>query len=170
MPLIRTVQRLLRNRGKGLFDSLAKPDTVSQILLEPYAITEAVDDILVDVLLTPLLEPGACDVVFDTLSYSAGPLPEQQLSDARFPAESCPVWVGYGDEDPWTPIPRVRQLAALGPVQNVVKFEGVGHCPHDEAPDVVNRLLLEFLDTIYSNQAEPEKKKQNWWSRVFPSD
>ena len=29
-------------------------------------------DELVDVLLTPLLSPGAADVVFDTLSYSAG--------------------------------------------------------------------------------------------------
>ena len=34
---------------------------------------------LVDVLLTPLLTEGASDVVFDTLSYSAGPLPEQLL-------------------------------------------------------------------------------------------
>ena len=34
-------------------------------------ITQVTDE-LVDVLLTPLLSPGAADVVFDTLSYSAG--------------------------------------------------------------------------------------------------
>mmetsp|Transcript_22960 Transcript_22960/g.73487 ORF Transcript_22960/g.73487 Transcript_22960/m.73487 type:complete len:87 (-) Transcript_22960:1-261(-) len=53
-----------------------------------------VTDELVDVLLTPLLQPGSADVVFDTLSYSAGPLPEQQLADTRLEA---PVLVLYGE-------------------------------------------------------------------------
>ena len=43
-------------------------------------------------LLDPLLTEGADEVVFDTLSYSAGPLPEQQLSSSDFPRD-CPVWV-----------------------------------------------------------------------------
>ena len=44
---------------------------MKNILMEPYHVTEAVTDELVDVLLSPLLLPGAADVVFDTLSYSA---------------------------------------------------------------------------------------------------
>lgn len=36
LPAIRAVQRLLRERGHGLFNALAKPDTVKQILKEPY--------------------------------------------------------------------------------------------------------------------------------------
>ena len=51
MPVIRQVQSLLRSRGQGLFDALAKPDTVKQILMEPYAIKDAVDDKLIDVFL-----------------------------------------------------------------------------------------------------------------------
>ena len=39
--------------------------------LWPYVMAQVTDE-LVDVLLTPLLSPGAADVVFDTLSYSAG--------------------------------------------------------------------------------------------------
>eukprot|EP00640_Fibrocapsa_japonica_P001171 CAMPEP_0113938046 /NCGR_PEP_ID=MMETSP1339-20121228/4475_1 /TAXON_ID=94617 /ORGANISM="Fibrocapsa japonica" /LENGTH=424 /DNA_ID=CAMNT_0000940981 /DNA_START=36 /DNA_END=1310 /DNA_ORIENTATION=+ /assembly_acc=CAM_ASM_000762 len=148
MPAIRGVQALLRQRGKGLFDALAKPNTVTQILMEPYAVKQAVDETLIDVLLSPLLEPGASDVVFDTLSYSAGPLPEQQLSDPSFP-EDVPVWVGYGDKDPWTPIPRVQKLQDLAPVKKVVRFEGAGHCPHDEVPEQVNRMLCEFLEEIH---------------------
>lgn len=97
MPLIRKVQQLLRENGKPLFDSLAKPNTVKEILKEPYAIQNEVDDELVKVLLDPLLTEGAADVVFDTLSYSAGPLPEQQLSDKNFPS-NIPVWITYGDK------------------------------------------------------------------------
>ena len=68
MPVIRTVQKQLREKGHPLFNTLATPSTVKQILMEPYAVTEAVDDELVEVLLDPLLTDGAADVVFDTLS------------------------------------------------------------------------------------------------------
>ena len=148
MPVLRSVQKLLRNKGQGLFDALAKPDIVKQILQEPYAVSTAVDDELVDVLLTPLLTQGAADVVFDTLSYSAGPLPEQQLNDPTFPSETALVWICYGTADPWTPGKRVDKLGDLSSVEKVVAFKDIGHCPHDEAPELVNPLLLEFLQRL----------------------
>ena len=148
MPVIRAVQSLLRSKGQGLFDALAKPDIVKQILMEPYVINDAVDDDLVDVLLTPLLTPGASDVVFDTLSYSAGPLPEQQLSEDSFPKEKVPVWILYGSKDPWTPAARVEKMADLESVNRVIRLDGVGHCPHDEAPSMVNPFLFEFMEYV----------------------
>jgi pimeloyl-ACP methyl ester carboxylesterase len=153
MPLVRQIQSLLRNKGHGLFKSLATPQTVTEILKEPYAVTEAIDEELVSVLLDPLLTPGADEVVFDTLSYSAGPLPEQQLSSPDFP--NLPVWVIYGKDDPWTPAQRVEKLIEVGrpgemagTVERVVGLEGVGHCPHDERPEVVNGLVMEFLERL----------------------
>jgi len=149
MPVIRTVQKLLREKGQGLFDSLAKRDIVAQILKEPYAVTSAIDDELLTVLLDPLLTPGASDVVFDTLSYSAGPLPEQQLTSPDFPPPTAaPVWILYGKKDPWTPAPRVERLASLANVEKVVALDGVGHCPHDESPELVNPWLEQFLQRV----------------------
>jgi Predicted hydrolases or acyltransferases (alpha/beta hydrolase superfamily) len=148
MPVIRSIQSLLRSRGKGLFDMLAKPDTVKAILREPYFVREAIDDELIDVLLTPLLTPGASEVVFDTLSYSAGPLPEQQLREDSFPKEKVPVWILYGDKDPWTPGARVEKMGDLDSVERVIRLANVGHCPHDEAPQMVNPLLIEFMERV----------------------
>ena len=162
MALVRQVQRLLRDGwGQRAFDALAKPATVKQILNEPYAVQEAVDDTLVQVLLDPLLTPGASDVVFDTLSYSAGPLPEQQLS--KFPSQ-LPVWVCYGEDDPWTPGDRVESLGRRfsSVVERVDSFPGVGHCPHDEAPELVNPFLLEFLEEVEARK--PQKKKNDLMS------
>ena len=62
MPLVGAVQRTLRDKGQPLFDALAKPDIVKQILKEPYCDATQVTDELVDVLLTPLLSDGAADV------------------------------------------------------------------------------------------------------------
>jgi len=144
MPIIRSVQKTLREKGQSLFDALATPSTVKQILMEPYKRRDAVDDTLVQVLLDPLLLDGASKVVFDTLSYSAGPLPEQQL--AAFPDDK-PVWICYGRDDPWTPAARVDALIQKPAVEKVIGWDGVGHCPHDEAPELVNPFLLEFLKT-----------------------
>jgi len=142
VPLVQAVQRALRENGQPLFDALAKPATVKQILKEPYANADMVTDELVEVLLTPLLTEGAADVVFDTLSYSAGPLPEVQLADPKLRA---PVLVCWGEQDPWTPAARVLALDRFESVERVVPLPGVGHCPHDEAPDVVNPLLIDFI-------------------------
>jgi pimeloyl-ACP methyl ester carboxylesterase len=154
MPFVRILQSFLRTRGQALFDALAKPETVAQILREPYKVHSAIDEELVDVLLTPLLTKGASDVVFDTLSYSAGPLPEQILNDEHFPRDTVPVWACYGKEDPWTPNARVERLAQYPHVEKVVGFEGIGHCPHDEAPELVNALLVKFLQRVHNNAAE----------------
>lgn len=145
MPILRAAQKWLRKSGQGIFDALAKPSIVKDILKVPYAVKSAVDDDLVKVLLDPLLTPGASQVVFDMLSYSAGPLPEQQLQ--QFPVNK-PVWVCYGDKDPWTPGPRVEALQRYSAVEKVEKLAGVGHCPHDEAPELVHPLLWAFLKRL----------------------
>lgn len=111
-----------------------------------------VTDELVDVLLTPLLSPGAADVVFDTLSYSAGPLPEQLLQDDRL--SDTPVWVCYGLKDPWTSAQRVEALLSFPPVERVVPLDGVGHCPHDEAPERVNPLIIDFMRRVAEKKGE----------------
>lgn len=155
MPFVRAVQGLLRTKGYGLFEALAKPDTVREILKEPYHVTDAVDETLVEVLLDPLLTKGAADVVFDTLSYSAGPLPEQQLQDENF---NKPVWVCYGLNDPWTPPDRVERLVDFTDnVERVVALKDAGHCPHDEVPELVNPLLQEFLQRVKLDQSTVNK-------------
>jgi pimeloyl-ACP methyl ester carboxylesterase len=158
LPLIRVIQRLLREKGQALFDALATPSTVKQILREPYKIQEAIDDTLVQVLLDPLLLEGASKVVFDTLSYSAGPLPEQQLEG--FPPNK-PVWITYGTADPWTPEARVDALVQKACVERVVALPGVGHCPHDEAPELVNPFILDFLKRVHGQSVTPEEKKRS---------
>ncbi|KAH8056428.1 hypothetical protein JL721_10028 [Aureococcus anophagefferens] len=155
-PAVSWVQAQLRAKGQGLFDALAKPDTVKSILKEPYADEKAVTDDLVDCLLTPLLTEGSADVVFDTLSsalsYSAGPLPEQLLQDDALAAAK--IWACVGDRDPWTPIKRVAALEKYAPVKRVDVLRGAGHCPHDENPALVNPLILEFLG-LATPEAEP---------------
>ncbi len=98
MPLVRGVQWTLCKNGRGLFRYFAMPEIVQRILRELYLNTDAIDNMLVTVLLDPLLTEGANNVVFDMLSYSLGRLLKQQLWSKDFPS-NCPVLVVYGTDN-----------------------------------------------------------------------
>jgi pimeloyl-ACP methyl ester carboxylesterase len=81
-------------------------------------------------------------------------LPEQLLSDPAYPAQKVPVWICYGQEDPWTPGRRVDRMLSLDPVERVIPLPNVGHCPHDEEPEQVNSLLIDFLQRAKFSRKE----------------
>ncbi|MBD2340127.1 alpha/beta fold hydrolase [Calothrix sp. FACHB-156] len=136
------LQRLLSIKpiGEFFFNQVAKPKTVRKILLQAYANSEAVTDELVDILTAPARDPGAVAVFLAFTSYSTGPLPEDLL-----PVLPCPAIIIWGTADPWEPIALGRELANYPQVQKFIPLEGVGHCPQDEAPELVNPILLDWI-------------------------
>jgi pimeloyl-ACP methyl ester carboxylesterase len=107
------------------------------------------------------------EVFLDFISYSGGPLPEELL-----PRVACPVSILWGEADPWEPIAKGRAYADFDCVEEFVPLPGVwgyfhcvpactllalhhehmlyhagvGHCPMDEAPELVNPLTLAFIE------------------------
>lgn len=136
------IQQLLALKwlGQLFFNQLAKPKVVRKILLQAYKNPEAVTDELVDILMAPAFDPGAVDVFLAFTRYSQGPLPEDLL-----PMLPCPAIILWGTEDPWEPIDLGREFAKFSPVQKFIALEGVGHCPQDEAPELVNSILEEWI-------------------------
>jgi len=141
-PLIAALQRALRTTplGPAFFSQVATRGGVRTILRECYHDRAAVDDELVDVILKPGLDPGAVHVFLDFLSYSGGPLPEQLLAESR-----VPVSVVWGEKDPWEKIEWGRAFAKLDAVEEFVSLPSCGHCPQDEAPELVNPIILEWV-------------------------
>ena len=41
-----------------------------------------------------------------------------------------------------------QEFAKFDTVEKFIPLEGVGHCPQDEAPELVNLILLEFISEI----------------------
>ncbi|WIA19379.1 hypothetical protein OEZ85_004004 [Tetradesmus obliquus] len=154
-PLVAAFQRLLRETslGSAFFGSVATPRTVKNILCQAYADDSAVTDELVDAILKPGLQPGAVDVFLDFISYSGGPLPEQLLAATP---PSVPVSILWGAADPWEDMAEGRRLFAHYPcVTEFVELPGVGHCPQDEAPHLVNPLIEAFvLSSSSSNSTD----------------
>ncbi|MFB2837585.1 alpha/beta fold hydrolase [Floridanema evergladense] len=136
------VQKILAFRliGQLFFSQIAKPKVVKKILLQAYKRPEAVTDELVDMLMAPALDPGAVDVFLAFTRYSQGPLPEDLL-----PILPCSAIILWGTDDPWEPIDLGRELAKYPQVEKFIPLEGLGHCPQDEAPELVNPILIDWI-------------------------
>lgn len=136
------LQRILSIKplGEFFFNRIAKPRTVRSILLQAYVSSEAVTDELIDILMAPAKDSGAAAVFLAFTAYSQGPLAEDLL-----PALPCPAIILWGKADPWEPIELGRELAEFPQVIKFIPLEGVGHCPQDEAPELVNPILLDWI-------------------------
>lgn len=141
-PFVSAFQTLLRETPVGgfFFSQIAKEQAVENVLKEAYHDPATVTKELVDAILRPALEPGALEVFLDFISYSGGPLPERLI-----PQMDCPVLLVWGEEDPWEPVKEGAKWAAFPTVEDFVRLPGVGHCPQDEAPQLVNPVLDDFI-------------------------
>jgi pimeloyl-ACP methyl ester carboxylesterase len=69
------------------------------------------------------------------------------------PSISNPILVLWGDEDPFTPIngpvgKYFQALPQINPKVQLYLLQGVGHCPHDDSPDLVHEKLLPWLANL----------------------
>lgn len=130
--------------GPFLFEQVRKKPRIRRTLMQVYRDHTAVTDELVELIYEPSCDPGAQKVFASILTAPPGPSPAELL-----PRVHQPILVLWGDADPWTPITGskiYRELAAAEPDRvQYTPIAGAGHCPHDECPDTVNRLVLDWL-------------------------
>jgi pimeloyl-ACP methyl ester carboxylesterase len=61
-------------------------------------------------------------------------------------AVTCPILLGVGELDGWSPPAQHRQMAAMVPHARLVVFPGAGHMAPVEAPDAVIAAMQHWLD------------------------
>ena len=152
-PILWVVQNIVLNPqlpfGGAFFANFKTRDNIRRILEDQvYCDTTNVDDDLLEILLRPGDDLGAQDVFLRVFGGPPGPTPESIL-----PNLSCPVLALWGSSDPWTPVDSGSHpgmgLAQYHPnpsVFNLQVLPSVGHCPHDESPDEVNRRMIAWME------------------------
>lgn len=124
-----------------LFRLLATEAVVRRVLAEAYPSGAQVDDALVQLLLAPSREAGAAESFRGFVNLFNDRLAPDLLAELRLP-----VRLLWGEADPWEPVAEARRWAATyGCVRELKVLEGVGHCPHDEAPERVNPVLRQWI-------------------------
>ena len=128
--------------GAFMFNQIRQKHRIRRTLSQVYRNREAITDELVDMLYAPSCDEGAQKVFASVLTAPPGPSPAELL-----PGVSQPLLVLWGAADPWTPIAGAsiyQEFAKTHPL-TFVSIPDTGHCPHDDRPEVVNPLILEWL-------------------------
>jgi pimeloyl-ACP methyl ester carboxylesterase len=137
------LKRVVRERWltTSLFRYLARPAFIRQVLKVAYPSGANVDDELVALLYEPSTDQGAPESFRGFVNLFSDLLAPELLADSQVPVRM--IW---GGQDPWEPPKEARRWAAsFSAIKELRVLEGLGHCPHDEAPERVNPILLEWL-------------------------
>jgi pimeloyl-ACP methyl ester carboxylesterase len=64
------------------------------------------------------------------------------------PTLQIPMLLIWGKKDKLVPPALARQFAQYNEKLEVLDVENVGHCPHDEHPELINQVILDWLKRI----------------------
>jgi pimeloyl-ACP methyl ester carboxylesterase len=87
----------------------------------------------------------------DLAGYSDPKAPAADVD--RYARIQCPVWILRGSEDrDWMPESSEDRFRELIPSARVMRWKGIGHAPHIQAPDRFAELLGEFIEATKENE------------------
>nr|WP_156957255.1 alpha/beta fold hydrolase [Synechococcus sp. KORDI-49] len=141
-PMLKTMVRQ-RWLSTTLFRNAARPGVIRSVLKQAYPSGQHVDDALVELLFEPTRRNGAAEAFRGFINLFDDHLAPQLMQHLAVPVDL--IW---GEQDPWEPLPEAQRWAEqISCVQSISVIGGAGHCPHDEAPDQVNPVLLRLVET-----------------------
>ena len=127
--------------SRSLFINAANPNIIKKVLNQAYPSKENIDEDLVQILLKPSRRDGAEEAFRGFINLFDDYLAPDLMKDLK-----TPVHMIWGSDDPWEPIKEAeRWLEDLHCVKSLEIIKGAGHCPHDEKPEEVNKLLLKII-------------------------
>ena len=119
----------------------------ASVYVNPERVT---DDLVADYLGLAENRPAAVEVVRQIYTNDGGPLP---FTAAAALPDAFPLLVVWGDRDNLAPLqysPVGRFFRARAEKLPAMRFEELasGHVPQDDAPEVTNRILGDWLATV----------------------
>ena len=149
-PIVSRLESLVASKLllKTVFRAVNRPGIVKKWAAMAYSNPEAVTDELVDILLAPAQDRGSANAFAGILKAMVGAGFAPKVKNV-LPNLKVPILLIWGQQDRMVPHSFARQFADYNPqYAQLVSLENVGHCPHDECPDVVNQALLDWISSF----------------------
>jgi haloalkane dehalogenase len=157
-PIVSGLERAIASPPvlKTLFYLVRRPKIVKKWASIAYANPTAISEELVEILSGPAQDRGAARAFAALLKAMIG---SDFSPSARtvIPNLNIPMLLLWGQQDRMIPYALTARFRDINPQLRLVDVENAGHCPHDECPEVVNQLLLEWLATF--NEVKSQKSK-----------
>ncbi|CAI9097858.1 OLC1v1034371C1 [Oldenlandia corymbosa var. corymbosa] len=122
--------------------------SVKCLLKTIYKDSSNVDDYLIDSVTMPAADPNAGQVHYNALRRFFVDQKKYTLNSV-LTRLSCPLLLVWGELDTSIPPAKAVRIKEFYPKTTIVLVHA-GHCPHDEAPEPVNRALSDWVSTLTS--------------------
>ena len=144
--IAKNLQGILRQpwANQLLFNFVRRKSRIRSTLKKVYLDQSAVTEQLVEEIYQPSCDEGAAQVFGSVFST-----PQGKKVDELLGAMSCPLLMIWGEGDPWmNSSSRGAKFREFYPslTEHYIK---AGHCPHDESPEVVNRLMRDWYKSVF---------------------
>lgn len=133
---------------KTIFKLVRRRSVVRKWAGLAYANKEAVTDELVDILTGPAADRGSAGAFYALFkamtSDQFGPSVKTMLSKLNIP-----ILLIWGQQDRMIPprLLRPSQFLEYNSKLQLVELDNAGHCPHDECPERVNQIILDWINS-----------------------
>ncbi len=139
-PLVKTLVRQ-RFLSKTLFKNAANPTFIEKVLKIAYPSGNNINDELIDILFKPTQREGAPEAFRGFINLFDDYLAPDLLKDL-----GIPVYLIWGEKDPWEPVLEAKRWAnSFKCINSLDVIPNAGHCPHDEKPEEVNSILFKII-------------------------
>lgn len=130
---------------KPLFYFIRKPSFIRYGLNQAYVKTEAIADELIEIYATPTLDRNSPRALLALVRSSISPNYSPNIKEI-LPTLSIPILLIWGKQDKFFPLESAEKFAKCNDNLQLIYLENVGHCPHDECPERVNKEILEWMN------------------------
>ncbi len=135
---------------KPLFYCLRQPGVLRRWAAIAYANPEAITDELVDIFALPAQDRGSVRAFTALFKASIGANFSPSVK-AILPNLDVPMLLIWGNQDRFVPPSLASMFAQYNTKLEILNLDNVGHCPHDESPEEINPLILNWIRTnLYS--------------------
>ena len=152
-PLVKTIENLVASPLliKTLLKIARNPSVIRKWAKIAYEDENSVNDELVNILSRPAYDPGA-EETFHSIFTSIRE-PEFSLSAQEIlPQLNIPMLLIWGKQDRMVPLRFAQSFAQLNNQLELVLLDDVGHCPHDEKPEIFNKIILNWMTQKFDSQ------------------
>lgn len=149
-PLVRTIKSIVASPIflKPIFYFVRQPSVLRRWVGLAYANPEAITDELIDILAVPPQDRGSARA-FSALFKAAIAINFSPSVKALLPNITVPMLLIWGQKDRFVPPILANQFVQYNEKLQLLTLENVGHCPHDECPDQINQIILDWINQSF---------------------
>jgi pimeloyl-ACP methyl ester carboxylesterase len=129
---------------KPLFNLIRQPAVLRRWAGLAYAHPQAITDELIDILAGPPQDRGSTRAFIALFKASIG-AEFSPSAKTLLPNLTIPMLLIWGEKDRFIPPKLASEFARYNDKLEVLYLQEVGHCPHDESPELVNQVILGWI-------------------------